>query len=164
MRIKIKKIYSPKKMSNIMIVEDNDTDNKLLGERKEKANQLYNKLNEKDRLNGLKDILNLLETDEKYNYELLKEIKTDQKEFETYYNKLRYTISNTHLKDLNISPIPDLKKIFLTCIKEIMSDNKDSEVLKQYNELFKKKVELNYPLIDCIEKARLALYIYYNPI
>ena len=161
MRIKIKKIYSPKKMSNIMIVEDNDTDNKLLGERKEKANQLYNKLNEKDRLNGLKDILNLLETDEKYNYELLKEIKTDQKEFETYYNKLRYTISNTHLKDLNISPIPDLKKIFLTCIKEIMSDNKDSEVLKQYNELFKKKVELNYPLIDCIEKARLALYIYY---
>lgn len=71
MRIKIKKIYSPKKMSNIMIVEDNDTDNKLLGERKEKANQLYNKLNEKDRLNGLKDILNLLETDEKYNYELL---------------------------------------------------------------------------------------------
>lgn len=54
-----------------MIVEDNDTDNKLLGERKEKANQLYNKLNEKDRLNGLKDILNLLETDEKYNYELL---------------------------------------------------------------------------------------------
>ena len=42
-----------------------------------------------------------------------------------------------------------------------MSDNKDSEVLKQYNELFKKKVELNYPLIDCIEKARLALYIYY---
>ena len=72
-----------------------------------------------------------------------------------------YVISSVGVKDLNISPIPDLKKIFLTCIKEIMSDNKDSEVLKQYNELFKKKVELNYPLIDCIEKARLALYIYY---
>ena len=133
---------------------------KLLCTRKEIANSLYEKIDLKDRITILKKVISFIETNEKYNYEYLKAIIENKEEFNKYYNKVCYTLSDNHLRDLNLG-IEDLKKVFISVIKEIISDNTDTELLNKYKALFSKKIKLNYPLIDCIEKARFALYIYY---
>lgn len=146
-----------------MEIEEMKKDNnefKLLYTRKELANELYKKIEPKDRMLLLKNILNLIETNEKFNYEYLKAIIGNKEEFKKGYDKLCYTISDNHLKDLNLK-IEDLKKVFLSVIKENISDNPDTKLLDKYKEIFGNKIKLNYPLIDCIEKTRFALYIHY---
>ena len=133
---------------------------KLLCTRKELANELYEKKEPKERMLLLKNILDLIETNEKFNYEYLKAIIQNKEEFKKGCDKLCYTLSDNHLKDLNLK-IENLKKVFLSVIKENISDNPDKKLLDKYEAIFGKKIKLNYPLIDCIEKTRFALYIYY---
>jgi len=153
------KIYKIKEME----IEEEKKENdqlQLLYKRKEIANSLYEKLDIKDRITMLKKILDLIETNEKFNYEYLKAISENKEEFHKYFNKVCYTLSDKHLRDLKLG-IEDLKKAFISVIKEIISDDPNTELLNKYKALFGKKIRLNYPLIDCIEKTRFALYIYY---
>ena len=146
-----------------MEIEEMKKDNpeyKLLYTRKELANELYKKIEPKDKILLLKNILKLIETNEKFNYEYLKAIIQNKEEFNKGCDKLCYTLSDNHLKDLNFK-IEDLKTVFLSVIKESKSDNPDTELLDKYKAIFGKKIKLNYPLIDCIEKTRFVLYIYY---
>ena len=138
----------------------------LLKTREELANEKFanlSKKNEEQRLKELKDILNLIETKDKFNFELLKILKEkgENSEYEKYLERLFYTITDDHLIELKENNELNLFKVFVSAVKGIISNESNYSLPDKYKAIFSTEMELNYPLIDSIEKARLALYIHY---
>ena len=125
MYIKVKKMLSKEEKKN-------NIQNKLLCARKELANTLYEEIDNLDRIEQLKNILNLIETNKKYNYEYLKSVIENKEEFKKYYYKLCYTISDIQgiLGDFFLTNMNQESRNFAFGMARFKSSNEASNYLK----------------------------------